>query len=78
MHGLTLEVKSPRMDNVAFLSGVIEGFYGRPWLQHQRLLLFKQMSAWKLNTFLYAPKVSFFQCCALGCGCFLFFFCGVG
>lgn len=56
MHGLKLEVKSPRMDNVAFLSGVIEGFYGRPWLQHQRLLLFKQMSAWKLNTFLYAPK----------------------
>ena len=39
-----------------FLSGVIEGFYGPPWSQAERLELFEWMTAWKLNTYLYALK----------------------
>lgn len=39
-----------------FLSGVIEGFYGRPWTQVQRFELLEWLSAWGLNTYVYAPK----------------------
>jgi len=39
-----------------FLSGVIEGFYGLPWTDAERTELFDWMSAWGLNTYLYAPK----------------------
>ncbi|MCI0744456.1 MAG: protein O-GlcNAcase [Verrucomicrobia subdivision 3 bacterium] len=39
-----------------FLAGVIEGFYGQPWTQAERLELFDWMAAWGLNTYLYAPK----------------------
>lgn len=39
-----------------FLAGVIEGFYGQPWSPAERLQLFDWMSAWGLNTYLYAPK----------------------
>ena len=39
-----------------FLGGVVEGFYGRPWTTTQRLELFGRMSAWGLNTYVYAPK----------------------
>jgi protein O-GlcNAcase/histone acetyltransferase len=40
----------------AFLSGVIEGFYGPPWTVAERLRLFEWMAQWGLNTYLYAPK----------------------
>lgn len=39
-----------------FLSGVIEGFYGKPWSQAERLTLFDWMTDWGLNTYVYAPK----------------------
>jgi protein O-GlcNAcase/histone acetyltransferase len=39
-----------------FLAGVIEGFYGAPWTRAERLALCDSMVAWKLNTYLYAPK----------------------
>jgi len=39
-----------------FLAGVIEGFYGPPWSQSERAELFRWMSAWGLNTYLYGPK----------------------
>lgn len=39
-----------------FLAGVIEGFYGKPWSQEERLQLFDWMKAWGLNTYFYAPK----------------------
>jgi protein O-GlcNAcase/histone acetyltransferase len=39
-----------------FLAGVIEGFYGQPWSQAERVELFDWMAAWGLNTYLYAPK----------------------
>lgn len=39
-----------------FQSGVIEGFYGPPWEQFERLELFDWMARWELNTYLYAPK----------------------
>jgi len=39
-----------------YLAGVVEGFYGQPWTQHQRLRLLQQMSEWGLNTYFYAPK----------------------
>src|ERR1051326_1506486 len=39
-----------------FLAGVIEGFYGQPWTQAERLELFDSMANWGLNTYLYAPK----------------------
>jgi len=39
-----------------FLAGVIEGFYGQPWTQAERLELLEWMSAWGLNTYQYGPK----------------------
>jgi hypothetical protein len=38
------------------LAGVIEGFYGPPWTQAERLELFDWMARWGLNTYFYAPK----------------------
>ncbi|KAL2083507.1 hypothetical protein ACEWY4_021280 [Coilia grayii] len=39
-----------------FTSGVVEGFYGRPWTMEQRKELFRRLQKWGLNTYLYAPK----------------------
>nr|CAG4649962.1 EOG090X01OH [Sida crystallina] len=39
-----------------FISGVVEGFYGRPWTLDQRKDLFTKMQEWGLNSYLYAPK----------------------
>ncbi|XP_026131666.1 protein O-GlcNAcase-like [Carassius auratus] len=39
-----------------FLSGVVEGFYGRPWTMSQRKELFRREQKWGLNAYLYAPK----------------------
>uniref|UniRef100_A0A2K5S6V0 O-GlcNAcase n=1 Tax=Cebus imitator TaxID=2715852 RepID=A0A2K5S6V0_CEBIM len=39
-----------------FLCGVVEGFYGRPWVMEQRKELFRRLQKWELNTYLYAPK----------------------
>ncbi|HEY5914423.1 MAG TPA: beta-N-acetylglucosaminidase domain-containing protein [Verrucomicrobiae bacterium] len=44
------------MPKQEFLAGVIEGFYGPPWSQQERFELFDWMAAWKLNTYVYAPK----------------------
>ncbi|MCC6234966.1 MAG: beta-N-acetylglucosaminidase domain-containing protein [Verrucomicrobiales bacterium] len=43
-------------DKSAFLSGIIEGFYGQPWSPAERLELFDRMVAWGLNTYFYCPK----------------------
>jgi protein O-GlcNAcase/histone acetyltransferase len=40
----------------AFVSGVIEGFYGAPWSAAERVALFEWMARWRLNTYMYAPK----------------------
>jgi len=39
-----------------FITGVIEGFYNRPWTREQRLDLFIKLGKWGLNSYLYAPK----------------------
>ena len=39
-----------------FISGVVEGFYGRPWSAGQRRQLFGWLHTWGMNTYLYAPK----------------------
>src|SRR5213594_3231067 len=44
------------MDKSPFICGVVEGFYGRPWSDAQRRLLFAWMKSWGMNTYLYAPK----------------------
>ncbi|XP_041912101.1 protein O-GlcNAcase [Alosa sapidissima] len=41
---------------MSFLSGVVEGFYGRPWTMEQRRELFRREQKWGLNAYLYAPK----------------------
>ncbi|XP_019949637.1 protein O-GlcNAcase isoform X2 [Paralichthys olivaceus] len=43
-------------DHRKFISGVVEGFYGRPWTMEQRKELFRRQQKWGLNTYLYAPK----------------------
>ncbi|XP_033835103.1 protein O-GlcNAcase isoform X1 [Periophthalmus magnuspinnatus] len=43
-------------DQRKFVSGVVEGFYGRPWTMEQRKELFRREQKWGLNTYLYAPK----------------------
>ncbi len=40
----------------AFLTGVIEGFYGRPWPSETRLAYPNYLQAMGLNTYLYCPK----------------------
>src|SRR5687767_666153 len=37
-------------ERAEFLSGVIEGFYGQPWTESERMELFDWMAAWGLNT----------------------------
>ena len=39
-----------------FLSGVIEGFYGRPWCVDTRLAYADYLAQMGLNTYLYCPK----------------------
>lgn len=39
-----------------FLSGVIEGFYGSPWLTCQREHLIRTLDMLALNAYIYAPK----------------------
>ncbi|XP_068607035.1 protein O-GlcNAcase [Brachionichthys hirsutus] len=46
----------PGSETRRFISGVVEGFYGRPWTMEQRTELFKRQQKWGLNTYLYAPK----------------------
>ncbi|KAJ8365274.1 hypothetical protein SKAU_G00141050 [Synaphobranchus kaupii] len=53
--GLQAE-RSATADRRAFISGVVEGFYGRPWTMEQRKELFRKEQKWGLNTYLYAPK----------------------
>jgi len=43
-------------DSEMFFTGVIEGFYNRPWTVYQRLDLFKKLNKYKMNSYLYAPK----------------------
>ncbi|XP_048869366.1 protein O-GlcNAcase [Brienomyrus brachyistius] len=50
----TIEVE--RTGHRKFISGVVEGFYGRPWTMEQRKELFRRQQKWGLNTYLYAPK----------------------
>jgi protein O-GlcNAcase/histone acetyltransferase len=38
------------------LTGVIEGFYGKPWSALERLQLLAWMADWALDTYVYAPK----------------------
>ena len=44
------------MNSTDFLSGVIEGFYGRPWSPEQRRELFGWLQRAGLKAYLYAPK----------------------
>jgi protein O-GlcNAcase/histone acetyltransferase len=46
----------PTTESSHLLTGVIEGFYGQPWAESERLELFRWMAKWGLNTYLYAPK----------------------
>lgn len=39
-----------------FLTGVIEGFYGRPWSFEQRFDVIKYLNKQKLNAYIYCPK----------------------
>lgn len=38
------------------IRGIIEGFYGTPWTNEERITIFKFMENEKLNTYVYAPK----------------------
>ena len=39
-----------------FLTGVIEGFYGRAWTAAQRIEMLDWIAAAGMNTFVYGPK----------------------
>ncbi|CAG2107887.1 unnamed protein product, partial [Medioppia subpectinata] len=51
----TIEAKNQE-NNDHFMSGVVEGFYGRPWTATQRKDLFIKLKRFGLNTYMYAPK----------------------
>ena len=38
------------------IRGVIEGFYGTPWTEEQRLDMVECIGSWGMNTFVYSPK----------------------
>ena len=38
------------------ISGVIEGFYGRPWTEAQRIEMMDWIAAAGMNLYVYAPK----------------------
>ncbi|KAF7623549.1 hypothetical protein Mgra_00010158 [Meloidogyne graminicola] len=44
------------MSTDKYISGVVEGFYGRPWTTDQRKHLFSLLRKFGMNTYLYAPK----------------------
>jgi len=44
------------MSDAHFISGIVEGFYGRPWSPQQRRRLIARLRALGLNTYLHAPK----------------------
>jgi protein O-GlcNAcase/histone acetyltransferase len=44
------------MNTAPLISGVVEGFYGRPWSPAQRRTLVTRLKELGLNTYLYAPK----------------------
>ena len=44
------------MSDRPYYSGVIEGFYGRPWRHEQRLALLPRLAAWGFAAYIYAPK----------------------
>lgn len=50
------EVTNGVKNEETFFTGVIEGFYNRPWTKVQRLDLFKKLNNYDLNSYLYAPK----------------------
>ncbi|XP_030058715.1 protein O-GlcNAcase [Microcaecilia unicolor] len=50
------DAETESTDARRFLCGVVEGFYGRPWVMEQRKELFRRLQKWGLNTYLYAPK----------------------
>ena len=46
----------PRTASPFAIRGVIEGYYGRPWTQAQRLELIDFLADRGMNTFVYGPK----------------------
>ncbi|MBA2280550.1 MAG: beta-N-acetylglucosaminidase domain-containing protein, partial [Acidimicrobiia bacterium] len=38
------------------ISGIIEGFYGRPWVVEERLLVMRECARWGMTDYVYAPK----------------------
>ena len=48
--------KAPPASASAFLAGVVEGFYGRPWSQQLRLNYAELLLQLGLNSYIYAPK----------------------
>ncbi|MFM9030022.1 MAG: beta-N-acetylglucosaminidase domain-containing protein, partial [Opitutaceae bacterium] len=44
------------MSQAPFLSGIVEGFSGRPWTPAPRRALISRLRDLGLNTYLYAPK----------------------
>ena len=42
------------------LRGVIEGFYGTPWTEQQRLDMVECIGGWGMNSFIYSPKDDYF------------------
>ncbi|TXS89053.1 hyaluronidase [Parahaliea maris] len=47
---------APRWPATAFLTGIVEGYYGRTWSQADRLAYARLMPAMGLNAYLYCPK----------------------
>ncbi len=41
---------------MVFTTGVIEGFYGRPWPWAERTALLSELARWGLDSYIYAPK----------------------
>lgn len=54
--GLRFPENCPVVAPPPLMSGVLEGFYGRPWSQAQRTELVSHLAKWGLNTYMYGPK----------------------
>lgn len=53
-----IEVNHPKPMSIR---GIIEGFYGNPWNQQDRIDVIRYMGQHKMNTYMYAPKDDKYQ-----------------
>src|SRR5579875_607546 len=56
MPPVTTETQSSISYHDTYIKGIVEGFYGKPWSQAERINMFTFMAHNHFSTYVYAPK----------------------